>query len=307
VLIQRYKNTEQFSDSKLQEKMKRKIILASRKSTLALAQTKQVINLLQKKLPNTQFEVLKIVTSGDKKKIWQQTQGKGSKGIFTKELEIALSRGEADLAIHSAKDLPVDMSSDLAIAGYLPREDARDVIAVRHDCSNPSMIATGSQRRRAQAKYLYPKAIWCDIRGNVETRLKKVVSGQADGTILALAGIKRLQLESMEELKFKPLTLKEIVPAVGQGAIALQCKIDEVGYFSCFLDQPTAYALKIERRLLHLLNEECQSAFGAHYQNQELFIFHEKCGYKNFSLAGFNSEQALGKRLEEIVREIQTS
>src|SRR6478672_2357403 len=150
----------------------KKIILATRKSPLALAQTTMVAAHLTAKL-GVETELLKIVTTGDKQAEWSLEQ-RGGKGLFTSELEAALLRGEADVAVHSTKDLPGDMSDGLAIGGYLPRADARDVLVLRAGVETPLTLATGSPRRRLQVQRMFPGVTFTEIRGNVDTRLRKI-------------------------------------------------------------------------------------------------------------------------------------
>src|SRR6476660_2881063 len=127
-------------------------------------------------------ELLKIVTTGDKQSEWSLEQ-RGGKGLFTSELEAALKRGEADVAVHSTKDLPGDMPEGLGIGGYMPREDARDILVLRSGVAEPKSIATGSPRRRLQIGMLFPNAEFTEIRGNVDTRLRKIAEGGvADAT-----------------------------------------------------------------------------------------------------------------------------
>ena len=157
-----------------------KIILATRKSPLALVQTEQVAAHLRAMIPGADCELLRIVTTGDRQTEWS-LEKQGGKGLFTSELEAALERGEADLAVHSTKDLPGIMPPGLTIAGYLPRADARDILVLRDGVDTPRTIATGSPRRRLQLQMLFPDATFTEIRGNVDTRLRKIGSdGVAD-------------------------------------------------------------------------------------------------------------------------------
>ncbi|MES2692982.1 MAG: hydroxymethylbilane synthase, partial [Verrucomicrobiota bacterium] len=152
--------------------MSSKLVLATRKSPLALAQTEMVAAHLRNQL-GVETELLKIVTTGDKQTEWS-LEKRGGKGLFTSELEEALKRGEADVAIHSTKDLPGDMPEGLAIGGYLPRADPRDVLVMRSGIDEPKTIATGSPRRRLQISMMFPGVQFSEIRGNVDTRLKKI-------------------------------------------------------------------------------------------------------------------------------------
>ncbi len=261
-----------------------KLIIATRKSPLALVQSELVAARLRDAI-GAEVELLKIVTTGDKQTAWSLEQ-KGGKGLFTGELEQALLRGEADLAVHSSKDLPGEMSAGLAIAGYLPREDTRDVLVVRAGVKSPAKIATGSPRRRLQVAALHPGVEFCEIRGNVDTRLKKIAEQHlADGTVLAAAGLKRLGIAGWPGLEFRPLAPTQMVPAVGQGAIAVQCRAAEAAKFAAICDAPTARAVAVERAFQAALGGGCHTAFGAHATNGTLYFFHEQTGLSSLPLS----------------------
>ena len=183
-----------------------KFILATRKSPLALVQTEMVAARLQEKIPGAECELLKMVTTGDRQAEWSLSK-QGGKGLFTAELEQALLRGDAHVAVHSCKDLPGENTPGLVVAGYLPREDVRDVLVLREDVTEPRTIATGSPRRQLQIKQLFPAAVFTEIRGNVDTRLKKIAGGLADATILAAAGMNRLGIREWRGVVFRPLKL----------------------------------------------------------------------------------------------------
>src|SRR3954469_17248053 len=219
-----------------------KFILATRKSPLALVQSEMVAARLREKISGAECELLKVVTTGDKQAEWSLSK-QGGKGLFTAELEQALLRKEADLAVHSCKDLPGENTPGLAVAGFLPREDVRDVLVLREGVTEPKTIATGSPRRQLQIRKLFPQASFTEIRGNVDTRLKKIAAGLADATILAQAGLNRLGIHSWPGIVFRPLNLAESVPAVGQGAIAIQCRTKDVAVFAAALDADTARAV----------------------------------------------------------------
>lgn len=229
-------------------------------------------------------ELLRIVTTGDKQTDWSLEQ-KGGKGLFTSELEAAVEQGKADVAVHSAKDLPGDMPAALAIGGYLPRADARDVLVLRAGTDTPATIATGSPRRRAQIARLFPDAAFSELRGNVDTRLKKIAGqGVADGTILAAAGLKRLGLDTWPGLEFAPLDCEQMVPAVGQGAIAVQCRVDDAAKFAAIFDAATMRAVTMERAFQAALGGGCHTALGAHVAGDTLHLFHAQCGIVTVSL-----------------------
>jgi len=246
-----------------------------------------------------------MTTTGDRQAQWS-LEKQGGKGLFTTELEQAVIDGEADLAVHSTKDLPGHTSPQLIIAGYLPRADPRDVIVLRSGTTRPAKLATSSPRRRGQLALLFPEATFCEIRGNVETRLQKIAAGQRDqpegrggsvcdrdaalnksacGTVLAAAGLARLGIATWPGLEFRPIALEEMVPAVGQGAIAVQTRIDAAAHFAPILDADTARAVRIERAFQAALGGGCHTAFAAHAAGDTLHLFHEKIGLRRFPLS----------------------
>jgi hydroxymethylbilane synthase len=259
--------------------MGKKLVLATRKSPLALAQAERVASFLRGKM-GAECELLKLVTTGDRQAEWSLEE-KGGKGLFTHELEAALLRGEGDIAVHSAKDLPGEMVTGLSTVGYLPREDPRDMLVLRAGVDIPKTIATGSPRRRRQMALLFPNAEFTAIRGNVDTRLKKIAEQHiADGTVLAVAGLKRLGIESWPGLVFRQLGLETMVPAVGQGAIAVQCRSADVGQFGGIFDADTALKVGLERAVQLALGAGCQTALGAHATDATLHLYHESVGLK---------------------------
>jgi len=275
-----------------------KIILATRKSPLALTQTEMVAAHLRAKIPGADCELLKIVTTGDRQAEWSLAK-QGGKGLFTAELEQALLRGEAHVAVHSCKDLPGEMVTGLAVAGYMPREDVRDVLVLREGVTAPATIATSSPRRQMQVKKLFPAATFTEIRGNVDTRLKKIAAGAADATILAAAGMNRLGIKSWPGVTFRPLQLGESVPAVGQGAIAIQCRAEDAPQFAAVLDAATARSVTVERALQAALGGGCQMAFAAHVAGDQLYFFHEQTGIRTLALtpADFTQPRAAATRI----------
>ncbi len=171
-----------------------KLLLATRKSPLALAQTNMVAARFAEKL-GAECELLKIVTTGDRQTDWSLIK-QGGKGLFTAELEQALLRGDAHAAVHSCKDLPGENPAGLTVAGFLPRELTHDVVVLREGVTTPATIGTSSPRRQLQIAKLFPQAKFTEIRGNVDTRLNKIARGDADATILAAAGMRRLGIHS---------------------------------------------------------------------------------------------------------------
>lgn len=253
-------------------------------------------------LPGAECELLKLVTTGDKQTEWSLNK-QGGKGLFTAELEQALLRGEAHAAVHSCKDLPGENPPGLVVAGFLPREDTRDVLVLREGVTEPKAIATSSPRRQMQIKLLFPAATFTEIRGNVDTRLKKIAAGAADATILARAGLNRLGLHSWPGVVFRPLSHDESVPAVGQGAIALQCRTEHAALLAPALDAATARTVTLERAFQRQLGAGCQIAFAAYATADRLYFFHEKTGRRILPLAEADfarPEQAAARILQEL-------
>jgi len=245
------------------------ILLATRGSQLARAQAELVRAHLARALPGRSFDLLVLTTTGDKRHDWKLSE-QGGKGLYTKELEEALLEGKAFAAVHSAKDLPTELPEGLTLAGFLPRADARDVLVRREDCASPRTIASGSPRRREQGARLWPEAQCSELRGNLETRLKKIAEGQADATLLAAAGLARLGIASFPGLVFEPVALADMVPAAGQAAIAVECRVQDAPRLAPLLDAKTALAVGVERAFLAALGGGCHSASAAHYDGGTL-------------------------------------
>jgi hydroxymethylbilane synthase len=268
----------------------RPLVLLTRGSPLARRQADLTAAHLTTTLGRP-IEIRIVVTTGDQQANWS-LEKQGGKGLFTAELEEALRRGEGDIAIHSAKDLPTEMPSGLTLAGFLPREDPRDTLVRRAEISTPRKIATGSPRRRAQGSKLFKDVEWSELRGNVDTRLRKVAEGQADATFLAQAGLNRLGIHAWEGLFFETMTLSQMVPAAGQGAIALQTRADEAGLYASALDAATARAVGIERLFLARLGEGCHTAFACHVSGETVSIYRDDFGRHDFPMLAKNVNEA---------------
>jgi hydroxymethylbilane synthase len=246
--------------------------IGTRGSPLALAQTRQVRTLLARAhgVDEDRLTIEIIRTSGDSIQDRPLSEA-GGKGLFTKELDVALIDGAIDFAVHSSKDLPTYLPSAVVIAGYLPREDVRDAWigkggATLAELPSGAIVGTASLRRAAQVKRLRPDVSTTLMRGNVETRLRKVESGEVDGTLLALAGLKRLGLEACATVI---LSLDEFLPAAGQGAIGITCRADDAATRSVLapiLDEATGAALAAERAFLRALDGSCRTPIAAHAQ-----------------------------------------
>ena len=260
------------------------IQIATRKSPLALKQTEMVLAWLQAKLPEEQFEELRLSTKVDERLSWS-LEKRGGIGLFTKELEDALLDGRAHLAVHSAKDMPTAFQADLHVAGYMPRARATDVLVHRTDRPEPTIIATSSPRRRAQLGLIRDNAEWTTIRGNVGTRLRKITEGEADATLLAAAGLDRLDITAHEGLEFVELPIEQIVPAPGQAAIAIQCRAADLQKYEHLFCEQTKLAVSLERAFLRKLGGGCQTPVGAHYTDGSSYIFHPETGHTSFEFA----------------------
>jgi hydroxymethylbilane synthase len=235
---------------------------------LALAQANAVARQLAAIHAVGEFEIVPVKTTGDMIQDRPLSEA-GGKGLFTKELDIALERGEIDIAVHSAKDLPTFLPEAIEIVGYLPREDARDVF-ISAKAPDPRALPTGaivgtaSARRGALLKRLRPDLAVTLLRGNVETRLAKLARGDVDATILALAGLNRLGLAHKAT---KVLDCEDFVPAVGQGAIGVTARCGDAAVMrllSPILDRATGAALRCERALLRVLDGSCRTPIGGH-------------------------------------------
>lgn len=261
-----------------------KLILATRKSPLALAQSEMVAAHLRATL-DVEVELQKFVTTGDRQSEWS-LEKQGGKGLFTSELELALMQGSADLAVHSTKDLPGEMPAGLTIAGYLPRADTRDVLVLRTGVARPAKLATGSPRRRLQLALIYPEVEFIEIRGNVDTRLRKISEQHvADGTVLAAAGLARLGIAGWPGLEFRPFEPTQMVPAVGQGAIAIQTRLADGAHLGAVLHASTARSVAVERAFQAALGGGCHTAFAAHAGGDTLYLFHENIGMRKLPLS----------------------
>jgi hydroxymethylbilane synthase len=256
------------------------IIIVTRGSPLALQQTRDAAARLEAALGRP-TEVRILTTTGDRQAAWS-LEKQGGKGLFTAELEQALLRGEADLAIHSSKDLPTEMPAGLAIAACLPRQDARDVLVRRAEVTSPKLIATGSPRRRAQGALTFPEAQWTELRGNVDTRLKKLANGDAEASYLAASGLNRLGITEWPGLVLEPVALEHMVPAAGQGAVAIQSRSAEVAQYVPAGCARTTFSVSVERLFLAKLGEGCHTAFACHHAAKRIALFRADFGRRDF-------------------------
>ena len=258
-------------------------LIATRKSPLALKQTAMVRACLEEKLTERRFENLELNTKVDERLNWS-LEKRGGIGLFTKELEEALIERRAELAIHSAKDMPTVLPEGLAIAGYLSRAKVNDVLVHRKDSPNPQIIASSSPRRQVQVGLLYPDAKWTTIRGNVGTRLRKIAGGECEASLLAAAGLDRLNITAFEGLEFIELSVEQVVPAPGQAAIAVQCRIEDLGKYKDLFCTETKLAVTLEKAFLKRLGSGCQIPVGAYYKKGVFRIYHQEVGHRTFEI-----------------------
>lgn len=244
------------------------IKIGTRKSKLALAQTNMVVNEIKKYFPSINIEVVHFTTKGDKV-LNKPLINIGGKGVFVTEIEDALINKEIDLAVHSAKDLPLKLQDNLTISSVLKRGNYRDTLVTvkgkEIDFSKEIIIGTGSNRRKLAFKNLYPNAAFKDIRGNVDTRLNKLYNGEYDGIILAMAGLERLDLLSDSRFTFTPFDYKDFVPAPCQGIIAIESRNNDLTeILSKINHKDTFYSFQTERHILNILNADCGMPLGAY-------------------------------------------
>ncbi|MCD6048670.1 MAG: hydroxymethylbilane synthase [Verrucomicrobia bacterium] len=266
-------------------------IIATRGSALALAQAYQIQGLCRAAFPEETFQINIIKTTGDKLQTASMANPDASlpKGLFTKELEVALLNGEADLAVHSLKDLPTELPDGLELGAVTKREDVRDVMVFKParpgekaakltEVPPGATVATSSTRRKAQLLHLRPDLKIVEIRGNVGTRLRKLVeNSNLAATVLAAAGLNRLgfkvhadgKLEGSEVpagLRARHLSLEEMLPCVGQAAIGLEIRQNDARLqkvCAALNHLPTWYAITAERSFLRAMGGGCHSPVGA--------------------------------------------
>ncbi len=247
------------------------VTIGTRASPLARAQTARVVALLEAAWPGLRAEVTPIVTTGDR----TQASGEplpeiGGKGLFTLELESALRSGEIDLAVHSLKDLPTEAVDGVVVGAVCERRDPRDCLVSRdgvalRELRPGAVVGTSSLRRAAQLRALRHDLEIASVRGNVGTRVRSVREGALDAVVLAAAGLRRLELEDAVSEWFEPDTL---LPAPGQGALAIQCRAENENAVHTLLleidDADARATTTAERAFLRALDAGCTAPVGAH-------------------------------------------
>ncbi|MBE1300474.1 MAG: hydroxymethylbilane synthase [Alteromonadaceae bacterium] len=258
--------------------MKRKIRIATRKSALAMWQANYVKDALLDHHDEIEVELVPMVTKGDK--ILDTPLAKvGGKGLFIKELEVAMQEGRADLAVHSMKDVPVELPQGFGIHAICEREDPSDAFVSNTfddlaSLPNNAVVGTSSLRRQCQLRRIRPDLQIKDLRGNVNTRLAKLDAGEFDAIILASAGLKRL---GFDERIAQKIDAELILPAVGQGAVGIECRSDDVeliGLLSVLHHSATATRVLAERSLNARLQGGCQVPISSYAElvNNQIFL-----------------------------------
>ena len=250
--------------------------IGSRGSRLALIQSEWVRDELLRLHPGLQVEIEVIQTKGDKL-LDAPLARIGDKGLFTKELEAAMLDARTDLAVHSAKDMPTEVPEGLAIVAFTAREDVRDVFVggasfsprTLDDVPRGATVGTSSLRRRSQLLALRPDLAIVDIRGNVQTRLRKLEEEGMAGTILAAAGLARLEQPGLASFAF---AFQQMLPAVGQGSLAVEARAGDAraaALVAPLIHERTALALRAERSLMHALQGGCQVPIAGYAEVSE--------------------------------------
>lgn len=255
--------------------MKKTIRIGTRKSLLALVQTEIVKDALLHAFPETEIEIVKIDTKGDQL-LDRSLTSFGGKGVFTVELEAELLSGAIDIAVHSAKDMPMEFPAGLGIGAVLSRADARDTFVSLDgtklaDLAPGSVVGTSSLRRELQIKEINPQVQIKLLRGNVQTRLRKLKEGQYDGIILAAAGIERLGYENEEEFHYEYLEPGTFLPAAGQGILAVESRTDDAEtaeMLAAIHDAEAACLLAAERSFLKTIGGSCNAPAAAYCRKE---------------------------------------
>lgn len=286
-----------------------KIKIGTRKSKLALAQTKMVADRISKVFPETEIQIINISTTGDKI-LNKPLAAIGGKGVFVSEIESALINGEIDIAVHSAKDLPLCLAGGLEISGVLKRGNYRDVLVTKSgvsiDNQSDFAVGTGSLRRRLNFKKLYPNATFKDIRGNVDTRLKKLENGEYDGIILAAAGLERLGYDSDNRFNLKYFDYNDFLPAPCQGIIAIESRKSDfvTSLINEINDINTFYSFETERYIIKLLNADCGMPLGVYSFIKDDKITVAISNNKDSSVIGTDTIPNRLKLAEELVSKL---
>ena len=281
--------------------------IGTRGSLLALAQTKIIADTISDSWPDVKIEIVKITTTGDKNMSPFSSDPSGIKGMFTREIEQALLKHDIDIAVHSLKDLPANMNPELPIVAYSHRGDPRDALVMSKMESEIATIGTSSIRRRLQAAKFYPEVKILPLRGNIDTRLKKLDSGKYSALIMSAAGLQRLGLAHRITRIFSP---EEIMPAPGQGILACQGRIGgEYDYLECVNDSESKDSALAERTFSRALNAACNVPIGAYAEIdgetltlKGLYVREATREFLRGEISGKRSDaEKLGQNLAEVI------
>ena len=289
---------------------KRIVRIGSRDSKLAVMQTELIMHAVTKYHPEIQFELVTMKTTGDV--ILNQTLDKiGGKGLFVKELDIALAEGRIDCCVHSLKDMPMDENTEFAITALPKRGDPRDVLVLpqkQHFKDITAQMGSSSFRRQIQLKKLFPSCHCLPVRGNIITRLQKLDRGEFSSLVLAGAGLQRVGLSERISRYF---STDEMIPAAGQGILAVQSrKNEDVSFLSCIHNKESEYAALAERAFVRTLDGGCSSPIAAYAQIHRtelkltgLYAKEHQWEYVTDSITG-NTEDAaqLGEQLAQTMK-----
>lgn len=282
----------------------RVIRIGTRSSQLALIQTKIIADEILRTWPDAKIEIVKIATSGDKNMSAFSSEPSGIKGMFTLELECALMSHEIDFAVHSLKDLPVNINPALPIIAYSKRGDPRDALIVNREGAD--VIGTSSLRRRLQLERIYPDKKIIPIRGNINTRIRRLDDGEYWGLVLAVSGLERLGQAHRISRVFSP---DEIMPSPGQGILACQGRLEGIyEYLECVNDEFSRDCAIAERSFSLALNAGCNFPVGAY---AEIFgetiilkgLYADETGrFRKGEISGLRSDaESLGEKLAEVI------
>lgn len=251
------------------ETSRRTVRIGTRGSALALVQSEMVASAIRAHAPDVTVELVRITTRGDAIQD-RPLSSIGGKGLFVTEIENVLRSGAIDLAVHSSKDLPSELASDMTIGAFLPRADARDALVSSYHglaaIPEGARVGTSSPRRQCQLRALRPDLELLDIRGNVDTRMRKLDTGSYDALVLACAGLDRL---NVRDPRIQPLSAEVMLPAVGQGAIAVELRAGDDDIAPLIVpmhDTDTADAVATERAFLAATGGNCNTAVAAYAQ-----------------------------------------
>ena len=292
----------------MNEKAKRKLIIGSRESALAMLQSEMVKRSIEETDPEIEVSILPMKTTGDKI-LDRHLSEVGGKGLFVKELDKALRDRRSDISVDSLKDMPMEVPEDLPLLAFSAREDPRDALVLPAGCDEwdqTKPVGTSSKRRIIQLRRLYPDLEFALVRGNLQTRLRKLDAGEFGALILAAAGLKRMGLGDRISRCFSP---DEIIPAAGQGILAVQGRAGEpADFLAGIADESGEWAALTERAFVRELNGGCSSPIGAYAEREGslmrlrgLYYSEEKetwiTGTDEAEIASKDDLTALGARL----------